>query len=112
MINKNIKSRRQSKNPALRNVLYALEVGASVKVKGAAVVQMANNLSRTTKKHDNTRFSVKSLSDGSYKVTRVRAEKTPTYKATKKLSYSNLQAIAHKLRDLVREEIALIESLN
>ena len=110
MLNNNIVARRKSNNPDLRNVLYSLDVGASVKVKGSAVIQLAGSLSRTTKKRDNTRFAVKSLSNNLYKVTRVRSGKTPTY-SNKAITQDNLQSIAQKLLAIVQKEIALIESL-
>ena len=100
--------RRPSKNPALREVLHALDTGASIKVKDPGVLSLVNSLSRTTKRRDGTRFSVKSLSKGVYKVTRVKAQKPLVYKAD---TNHKLYDLIVKLRDIVREEIKFLESL-
>lgn len=111
-INKTIVARRQSTNPALRNVLHALELGASVKVKSDDVARLAGSLSRTTKRVDGTRFAVRALCTGGYKVTRVKAEKIPTYQTNNQTKEQKFLDIVSKLRNLVREEIALLEALS
>lgn len=98
---KNIKLRRPTTNPTLRNILHGLHLGASVEVVSKDVVRMAGSLSRTTKRMDGTRFATRATSTGTYKVTRVLAGKTPVVDVA---SIDRVDSIIKQI-NLLKEEL-------
>lgn len=103
----NIKQRRPSTNSVLRNVFYSLEPGASVEVIHKDAVRLAGSLSRTTKRLDGTRFAVRATSTGTYRVTRVRAGKTPVVDLARAERVSNLLEQIQALKQSLQQELAL-----
>ncbi len=105
---KNIKPRRPTTNPALRNILHGLKLGASVEVNSKDTVRMAGSLSRTTKQLDGTRFAVRTTSTGTYKVTRVLADKTPVADVAQLERVDIILRKLENLKEELRRELATL----
>lgn len=69
---------RKATNPQIAAVLHSLDFGDSVYVSGSSlddVKRLANSLSRTAKRYDKARFSVRALKSGKVKISCVSAKK-------------------------------------
>jgi hypothetical protein len=72
---------RPPSNPQLAAVLHTLNFGESVYVAGSNIEdtkRLANSLSRTAKRYNNARLSVRALKNGKVKISCVSTKK-PTF---------------------------------
>lgn len=69
---------RPATNPQIAAVLHSLDFGDSVYVSGGSlgdVKRLANSISRTTKRYDKARLSVRALKNGKVKISCVSIKK-------------------------------------
>ena len=66
--NKSIIERAPSKSPSIRDQLHHLKVGEYITTNDPEAVRTANSLSRATKKHSGTKFSVRSTTNGKWEI--------------------------------------------